>query len=134
MVGALRDEHQQTDDYDDFFDRVGLLYYPEVVRLDLPFDDFASVFLAEKLPVIQHFCADNSQYHIITVTAPGRYANCCVQGCRQYLLGDGDNDPALVLFVFSRMASYRKAAGPATKKTHDQQMSVVLRGTQYHLH
>ena len=50
MSGAGADEHeiQVTDDYNQFFRCVGVLAYPELEWLDLPYDDFAGVFWAKK--------------------------------------------------------------------------------------
>jgi hypothetical protein len=99
MAGAVTQENQieVTDDYLQFFNRVCRLSYPQLEWLDLPFDDFAGVFVASKLQILQRFCTENPTYHMISITGPGRYENRYVPGCRGYLIGSGDKNPTLVL-------------------------------------
>ena len=99
-AGSSNYKNQMTDDADVFYQRVGILAYPVLEWLDLPYDSFSGTFWPKKLALITKFCEQNPTYHIISITAPGRYENKYVPDCQQYLLGKGDRNPHLVLDLF----------------------------------
>ena len=84
--------------YQDFNRRVGLVNnYCELEFLGLTGQDFSGAFRGRYLPQLVQFCKDNPDYHILSGDGPGRLVNRLILERNYYMIGDGDQDPALVL-------------------------------------
>ena len=85
-----------------FFRRVGLIYdYRKLEWLGFHLkDNLIGSFGEDDLKELLDFCGDNPEYHIVTVTHPGRYVNELIRGNDLYILADGDANPHLILNPF----------------------------------
>ena len=82
----------------DFVDRVQVIHdYREILWLDLEPRSAGAIFFADDVEVLQSFCKNNPDYHIVTSTDPHRLVNTFVPGHRFYHLAKGDRNPALIL-------------------------------------
>lgn len=88
-------------DINEFFNRVGIIgHYEELEWLGFIVDNFGGSFWPERVTELQRFCLENPEYHIVTYTDSGRYANKYVAGKGLYRLAKGDKNPSLVLNHF----------------------------------
>jgi hypothetical protein len=60
----------------------------------------SGMFDQSQVHLIIAFCEANPDYHIVSVTRPGRLANRYILGKRIFFLAHGDDNPRLVLNPF----------------------------------
>ena len=98
---ANEDRLELVFDIPEFYRRVGIVTpYTQLLALGLPVCDFSSgVYNDAVLPMVE-FCAENPDYHMITILSGGRTINKFVPGERIYQLARGDKNPNLMLSVF----------------------------------
>jgi hypothetical protein len=85
-------------DIDEFHRRVGLVgSYLELEWLGFKIESYGGSFRARRLPELIGFCTANPEYHIVTYTDLGRFANKNVPDKDLYFLAKGDKNPNLVL-------------------------------------
>jgi hypothetical protein len=102
-ASAKTNQIEITDDYQYFKSRVGLVdFYQDLEFLGFEMFGYSGVFFPDQVPELTDFIAQNSEYHIVTITASGRYENRFVPGKRLYLLASGDKNPNLVMYEFLR--------------------------------
>jgi len=90
-----------TFDVHAFYRRTGtILNSLELEWLGLKFDDLSAIFRGYEVNLILDFCKDNDEYHIITMTEPGRLENRYVPGKRVYYLAKGDKNQNLAVNPF----------------------------------
>ena len=81
-----------------FYQRTGIVYdYQEIEWLGFALDNFVGIFTVKELPSLLKFCEENSEYHVVTCTDPGRHINRYVPDHKTYRLANGDKNPNLVL-------------------------------------
>ena len=115
-------EPELTDDFNSFFDRVGLLHcYKDIEPLGFYLDNFTGIFNEKRLKELSAFCENNFAYHIVTQTHPGRYENRYVPDCGCYFLADGDKNPNLVLNPF-----LKKNAELCSEEVFDKALAMIL--------
>ena len=90
-----------THDIHAFYRRTGtILNHEELEWLGLKFDDSSAIFGDSTVHIILDFCRRNADYHIITMTEPGRLENRHVPDQRVYYLANGDKNPNLAVNPF----------------------------------
>ena len=93
--------NEVTDDYNGFFRCTGLINdYREIEWLGFNLQNFCGLFYPRHLPDLTAFCAENEEYHIISVMPGHVYQNRCLEGASCYFLANGDKNPDLVLQPF----------------------------------
>jgi hypothetical protein len=103
MSGASKFEHQLeiTNESSAFYRRIGLLKtYRQLKLLGLFIDEIIAAFDESQTGMLQDFCAENPDCHIVTFTEPGRLENRFVPNNNLYMLANGDQNPDLVLDIF----------------------------------
>ncbi len=82
---------------EDFHKAVKIVVDPNEI-LWLGFNPFSQtgVFQQSETTLLQNFCAQNPEYHIVTYTSDHRYVNRYVPDQRVYRIATGDKNPYLV--------------------------------------
>ncbi|MBM4254241.1 MAG: hypothetical protein FJ146_19925 [Deltaproteobacteria bacterium] len=84
--------------YREFFQRVGAIKnYYELEQLGLKGHDLSGLFIGSLLPQLLRFLSDHPNYHLISSTGIGRFANRFCENADAYLIAKGDRDPLLEL-------------------------------------
>ena len=103
MSGASQWEHRLeiTNDSSSFYRKIGLLKtYRQLKPLGLAINEIIAMFDESQTGMLQDFCEENPDCHIVTFTQPGRLENRFVPNNNLYMLADGDQNPDLVLDIF----------------------------------
>ncbi len=109
MSGASKFEHQAeiTNDASAFYSRIGLLKtYRQLRPLGLEISEIIAVFDQSQIGMLQEFCTENPDHHIVTLTRPERLENRFVPNNNLYMLANGDSNPDLVLDIFWKKNRY----------------------------
>ena len=86
------------DDFAMFVERTGLIIAPEdLSMLGLPLADIQAAFWGSSSDMLLEFCEQYPQYHIVTITGPGRLENKYIPCKNIYMLAAGDSHPGLVI-------------------------------------
>ena len=104
-MGAAGHENkvEVTDDAFLYDERTGLLWdFLELERLGFQMESYCGYFSGSRIDELLYFCKKNPCYHIISTTDADLFVNRYIPGQRFYYLGDGDNNPDLVLNPFLR--------------------------------
>ncbi len=75
-----------------FCSKAGRLCAQEVWQLGFEDSDYNPCFTEDKIPMLQQFCADNPQFHIMSEDENTIYNN-YIPGVKRYFLADGDATP-----------------------------------------
>jgi hypothetical protein len=110
------DNWEITDDADMFYERTGLISrFEELLSMGFARDDYSGFFWGGQVDVLLDFCKKNPCYHVITISASGRYENSYIPGKKLYYLADGDQTPNLILDLFLHKSSAEFAKEGLTK-------------------
>jgi hypothetical protein len=100
-ASAAEYKMELSHDISAFYRRTGTILNPnELIWLGLKADDLTAIFDEDEVKILHEFCKDNSEYHIITITEPGRLENLYVPDKRVYYLAKGDKNPNLAVNPF----------------------------------
>ena len=85
-------------DYHEFIRAVGLiLNYQELTFLGFDPKVHVGSFGLEDLPQLEAFCAENPEYHIVSMGGGDyNYRNYIKRDCSLFFLADGDKNPKIV--------------------------------------
>ena len=100
MGGATVKENSVDllDDFAMFAERTGLIIAPEdLSMLGLHMDDIQAAFWGSSSDMLLEFCKQHPQYHIVTITGPGRLENRYIPRKNIYMLAAGDSHPGRVI-------------------------------------
>jgi len=90
-----------THDIHAFYRRTGtILNHEELEWLGLKYDDSSPIFGNSTVHIIIDFCRHYGDYHIVTMTEPGRLENRYVPDNGVYYLAKGDKNPNLAVNPF----------------------------------
>ena len=109
MGGAARHAYKMEliDDIGSFYRRVGIIlnHDGQLERLGFKLEYVSGGFGPSWIGELLEFCAQNPEYHIVTMTIPGRLENRYVPGRNLHHLANGDKNPCLVFHPFATSSS-----------------------------
>ena len=106
MTGATKQERflEITDNYSMFIERTGLILDPrDLSALGIRSDDIGTMFWEKSTGMLLEFCKNNRNYHIVTITRPGRFENSYIPRNNIYMLADGDGNPSLAFDMYEKV-------------------------------
>lgn len=88
----------RTPNFNEFCDRVRMLYEPQFVERNLPSlpDWFFGDFRESRLPDILRIVQEYPEYHIVSCVKPEVYVNGFIRFADAYYLAEGENNSKLI--------------------------------------